>query len=544
MIVGTLRTYSKAHRWRIVIAALIASVAIVAALIHTPPVRARVLSSVLSRLPAAGIEATIDGLDYNLFTLTVGLRSVTLSAVGSDVPFFSADAIRVDLPWSLLAGTLAVQSLEVDRPRVAVVRGENGSLNLPEMAANDADADPQPLGPVRIDRLAIRELDARYADLPASLSVDGRGVTLDLDLEQPDLLAGRLSMSDGVTLRLGDRETRVETLEGDLAFDGATLALRSLILEAPEARLQLEGSVTLLAGAQHMDLRYDARLDAQRVAAWADLEPAPSGQVLLSGAVRGPLATPDVTVAVASDRLAWSSLDGLSINAHAALSGDVVTLESFRATMAGGEVSGEAVLTLADAGSSRLRARFADLDLDTLASVALLDLPVRPASIAGGEATFEWSGQDLSRAKGALALRFRALPARAGRLALAGRLDLELAGGSWSLSLDQRVADSIAVGGNAGGRLAHEDLAMSTLDGRWTVSIARLPDALRRLSAAGLEIDGQLADRIRGTASADFASTARSVPRAHEGRWTQATSGSTRPAPLSPTLASPPRTAA
>lgn len=501
---STLREYVKAHRWLAASTALAATAVAVAVLIHTPPVRAWVLSSLLSRLPAAGLEARIDALDYNLFLLRVGVRGVELSAAGSDVPFFSADAISLDLPWSAVTGTLAVQALDVDRPRIAIVRAPDGSLNLPETAADDPDADAEPIGAVRIDRLAIRGLDARYADTPASLSVDGRGVTLDLDRGQGDLLAGRLSMSDGVTLRVGDRDTRVETLEGDLAFDGAALTIEALALDAPEARLQLDGVVTLLAGEQRLELRYDARLDAERLAPWADLDPAPRGHVTLAGTVRGPLAAPDLTVAVASDGLAWSSLGALSLDARAALSGTLVTLESFRATVAGGEIAGDAVVHLENDGSSHLRARVANLNLGALATVAP-DLPVQLASVADGELTFDWSGSDVSSAEGAAGLRLRATPARAGRLALAGQVDLELADGAWALSLDQRIADAVVLRGQAGGRLARDDFAASTLDGRTTVRIASVPDALRRLSAAGLGIDAQLADRLRGAASADLA---------------------------------------
>ena len=122
------------RRWRVITGACLLTLVLLAGLVHTPLVRAEVLSWALGRLPALGLRADVERLDYNLFTLTVGLEAVTLSAEGSDTPFFSTDAIRLDLPWSNVFETLGIQSLEIDRPRITIVREDAGSLNLPEMA--------------------------------------------------------------------------------------------------------------------------------------------------------------------------------------------------------------------------------------------------------------------------------------------------------------------------------------------------------------------------------------------------------------------------
>ena len=100
-----------------------ALLALVAVAIHTPPVRSAVSSWVVTRLQsAAGVQATIARLDYNLFTLTFSAGNITLAAEGSSVPFFSAEAVRVDLPWTILRGRIAVESLEIDNPSVTIVR--------------------------------------------------------------------------------------------------------------------------------------------------------------------------------------------------------------------------------------------------------------------------------------------------------------------------------------------------------------------------------------------------------------------------------------
>ena len=490
------------RRWQVIAGGCLLIFVLLAGLVHTPPVRAGVLSWALARFPASGLRADVERLDYNLLTLTVSLEAVTLSAEGSDTPFFSTDAVRLDLPWSNVRGTLGIQSLEIDRPRIAIVRENDGSLNLPETAGAE-DADTEPIAPVQIDRLVVRELDARYADASVSLDVDGRGVTLDLAFVPGGRLSGRLSVSDGVTLQLGDHETRMTALEGGVAFDGAALFVDALTLEAPEARMRLDGTVSLLAADQRIDVRYEGRLDAERLAPWVGLDSIPRGQITFSGTAQGPLTAPGVTLDLASDGLAWSTLGNLALEARAEMTGPVARLESFRATLAGGEILGDAELRLDDEGSSRVRAQFADLDMGTLASLAP-DLPVRIAAVAGGDVALEWAAQDVTTALGSVSTRLRASAAGAGALGLAGRLDLELGRGTWKLSFDQRISEAVVLRGDADGRRVRDDLAASTLRGRASLDIGSLPDALRRFRAAGLDIDEEIAERVRGTVSANL----------------------------------------
>jgi outer membrane protein assembly complex protein YaeT len=491
------------HRWRVVAVALLVSFALVVGLIHTSIVRARVLSWAVSELRDSGIRAEVGRLDYNLFALTFGLEDATLTAEGSDTAFFATDAVTLDLPWSIVGGTLAVQSLEIDRPSIVIVRAEDGTLNLPEPAGANPEADAPPTGPLRIDRLVIRDLGLRYGDASMPLSVDGRGVSIDMRGGAGEALTGRISMSDGVTLQLGERETSVSTLEGGLGFDGTTVSMNALTLEAPEARLRLDGTIGLLAGEQRVDVRYEGRLDAERLAPWVGLDPAPSGQVVFSGTALGPLVEPDVSLDVSSDGLAWSTLGPLSFAARTAVSGPIVTLQSFVASLAGGQISGEARLQLDDAGPSSVRTKFQDLNLSTLGSLAP-DLPVNLASIAEGEAALEWTGQDMATAAVKVSVTLRASPVRQRALALAGQIDLVLGQGAWTLSVDQRVADAIVLRGNASGRLESDRLDSSSLGGRVTLTVGSLPDALRRLDAAGLVASEPIAGRVRGGVSASF----------------------------------------
>ena len=60
-----------------------------------------------------------------------------------------------------------------------------------------------------------------------------------------------------------------------MAFDGTTLFIDDLTADAPEAHVRLDGTVDLLADEQRLDLRYEGRLDAERLAPWVGLDPIP-----------------------------------------------------------------------------------------------------------------------------------------------------------------------------------------------------------------------------------------------------------------------------
>ena len=86
-----------------------------------------------------------------------------MAAAGNEIPFFEADAVRLDLPLSAIFGTFGVESIEVDRPRVRIVRSADGSWNLPRSTSQD-DAGPWLREPLRIDRLTVTGLAVQYND--------------------------------------------------------------------------------------------------------------------------------------------------------------------------------------------------------------------------------------------------------------------------------------------------------------------------------------------------------------------------------------------
>ena len=220
--------------------------------------------------------------------------------------------VDVNLPWAIVGGSIGIESLEIDRPRLVIVREEDGTLNLPQ--TTKATADRTRIDSIEIGRLAIRNLELQYADRSQNVSVDGRGISLDLRRDGGPLLEGGLSAApDGITIHAGNRQTRISRLEGKLAFDGTDLRVRELAVESPEGRVRFDGTVNLLDDLELTDLRYEGRLDLERLAPWLAVEPAPSGLVEFSGEADGPLDRLNATVDIAGDRLAWSSLRDISL---------------------------------------------------------------------------------------------------------------------------------------------------------------------------------------------------------------------------------------
>lgn len=438
---------------------------------HAPFVRAGVLSWALARLRTdAGLRVEIGDLDYNLAALTGTLRNVTIAAVEADMPFFHADLVRVDLPWAVVRGSTSIQSLEIEHPRITIVRQEDGVLNLPQTAGSAAHRrETAAIDAVQIERLMVRSLELRYEDRPRQMFVDGRGVTLALPRSTGAMLEGRVSMSDGVTIRVADRETNISRLEGRFAFDGTALAVEELAIESPEGQLRLDGTVTLLPALRLSNLQYAGRADLGRIAPWLRVDHAPRGTVSFSGRV-----------------------DGMT-----------ATVESLRAALGGGEVTGEARLPLDENGLGRARFRWRDIELGQLAEAAA-DLPVRVASTADGTATLEWNGRDVLAARGAVESLLRAASAPGeDAVAISGRAELLLDGDGWLLTHDHRLGTAVALSGSASGRIDRSAPLASTLSGRVSLRVADLRDALRDARALGLALNADGLPRLQGALSAD-----------------------------------------
>jgi len=226
---------SRLRRLLIAVAALAAVALLLIAVAHTGAVRARVLAVAAERVREQfGVDLVADRLDYNLFALSVRLTHLRLKA-GADVPpFFEADELHVDLPWSVVTGAMGIQTLDVARPRVTVVRDADGVLNLPVIPESESEGTP--LERLQIGALSLSNGELSYRDEAGDLSVIARGLAIAFDAaaESP----GRLAIEDGLRIRVGELETATTRFAARLGFDGENLSVDDLDIVAPEASLR------------------------------------------------------------------------------------------------------------------------------------------------------------------------------------------------------------------------------------------------------------------------------------------------------------------
>jgi outer membrane protein assembly complex protein YaeT len=422
------------RRWRLILAAIAAIGLIVVAGLHLPFARARVLSWVAAELGKRGIRFEADRLSYNLLSLTVGLDRVVVAAAGGGTPFLEADAVRLNLPLAALGGALRVQSIEIDRPRLRVIRQADGSWNLPRPAST-AGSGPLLSAPLELNHVVVRNLSVEYTDAIERVAVESRGVSLDLHRAPGRELAGRLSMSERATVRQGDRATTLETLDGRLSFDGRTISIAALDLAALDSRTRIAGTIGPFTADPQLNLDVDATIDAGRVLTWFEVASAPSGRVTVQARFNGPLAAPRTEIHTRSEELVWPAVGPLSLDARATIAAGAAEIASLRVGLAAGDIEATGRVALESEGRSEANVRWRRLDIGALILQAGVTLPIRPAAVADGDLSLSWTGQDLLGARGRLRTSLSEPAASPAGLSLSGRIEASVEDRRWNALL-------------------------------------------------------------------------------------------------------------
>ncbi len=478
-----------AHRRLAILGFVIAGLVVVLGLAHTPFVRGRLLAYAVARVRAdVGIRAQIDNLHYNLFTLRASLGHTSLAASDEAPPFLEFDSFSVDVPWSIVTGRIAIQSLEIVRPRITVNRDLDGELNLPVIAtASEPAPASEPLGPIDVGRLVIRDLEVGYADRPLELSIDGKGATLDMSRADGSPLSGRLTVSDGIRLKLGDRETALSKLDAGLSFDGSALTIDELTADAPEIQLRVDGRVDLLAAAPVVEVRFQGSTLLERLAPWVAPGENLSGALDFSGTATGALDAPGLTLALSATDLGWRDQRGMALDLRSDVTASAATIERLRLTLGGGAIEGRARIGLGDPAASHAELTWTGLDLGSIARTAGVD-QVRITTAADGKATADWTGTDLQTATAAIETALNRGRAPAGALPIDGRVKAALDRGRWTLGIDGLSTRTVRLDGDATGRLNADDLTATTLSGQVRTAVDDLNALLAELRAAGIEL--------------------------------------------------------
>ena len=349
---------------------LLAAGAVVVALVvlvHTPIVRRAALRYAVGIVERDyGIRVEASRLDYNLFSLRVGLADVRVGArlpaeAGSHAsPFFEADYVSVLIPRRTLFGDVFIDDVAVTNGLIRIVRGADGTSNLPA-TRDGGDQEPAPLP---IGRLAVTPLRVEITDAGSrfALAIPSADVALARD-------EGHIALGAPASLRVGDRGTTFAQIAGDARFDGRTLNVRNLQIDADEGRLRLDGALTLIARQPSLDLQVSGTGDLARLAAWGvAASDAPRGEVAFNGRVGGPLTVPTATFDGRSPRVVWQEVVIRNAAVRGQVSAERLDVERLDADFQGGHVGGTFGLPLtADGGLTpldRLQAELA-IALDT-----------------------------------------------------------------------------------------------------------------------------------------------------------------------------------
>ena len=420
----------------VVALALLAVVAI-----HSPPVRARVLRVLVSRLAESGYVVNAAGIDYNLATLTVHLSAVTLATSRApSKPFFAAQEIDAVFPWGVLLGRVDVTRVEVVAPRVTLLRDADGRDNWTIETRRPSSAAPSS---VRIGYARVSELLFVWADQQTSSRVEAR-VSLELTPDGHGV-SGPITMWGPTVVRWRDRETHVAALGGRLSWNARDLSLHDLSLRGPEGTLRTDGRIASVLGEPRIDIQLASDVDLAQLARWVVPDREIAGTAHADARLAGPMAGPEV------------QLTGL------------------RAQIAGGIVTARGRASVGRAGD--LRVEWKQLELASLLRTAIGDVPrATPAESLSGSLDAQWTAPRLEHVH--LTAESRATDINGDA---AGFTKLALVGTRFILSAEDLVAFGVHAEGTLDGTVNGEALARSPVRGSLDVQArdaASLTDAL------------------------------------------------------------------
>lgn len=500
-------------RSRLVRRALLAVVSVVGFLLlvvavaHVGFVRARVLDWVSARVSQDfGILVQAEALRYNLLTASVELRNARLS-VPRDRPFLQADAIRITLDHRVLFGVFELQRLELEQPRVTILRHPDGTTNLP---TSQADPTSSP-APIRLGRVGLRALIVEVEDESAGHRVAAGPINLALDTRVGADTPGTFGPSPvGISIGSTDQPGAVRSLSGTfngrLGFDGSRLTIHDLRLEAPEGRLSLAGWLDVISESTGVEMR--GRLETDLARAGPLL--LPHGDPLTGSAttdvvVRGAMANPTVRLEVKGRNLRFRSTPEIGLAASATYAAGRVDIDRLAVTSDAGEIEATATLHVTTEGGkpgeSRLAGRITRLDLDRALRAAGLSLPVAIGSTAGGNINLSLdAGTPVTldswryvRGDGSIELT----PEGSG-LSLSGRVDLATRDRRWTIGHALlAAAGRTTLEGTIAADLPDSDVP-GTLSGKARLQIQEIRTLLPVLRQAGVVLPAPF-DQIDGT---------------------------------------------
>jgi outer membrane protein assembly factor BamA/autotransporter translocation and assembly factor TamB len=458
-------------------AACILLAVLVGMLVHTAPVRRAVLQRVVVTLADRfHLALRAETLYYNLPARRLALSGVSIAAVDAPAqPFFTADRVELTLAPAVFAGRLAIDLLRIDNARIDVRRRADGTTNLPS-GAESAAGEPAALP---LERLDVPQLVVTVVDEAGDVSLTLPALTLNVGrsggavrLTRPGRVERR-----GVGASIGE-------LSGGVAFDGRALELTRLAAATPDARVAIEGTVSLLVSEPRADLRFAADGDLGALAPWFTDEAMLSGQLSLDGTIRGPLDGPAMAAHLRSESLQWRELSVTRLEADVMADPERIRMAGARGSIAGGGFGAQGDISV-PTGEAALAVSWEGVDLETVARSLGSRARLRPAGRSSGAATIRTGRGDLDGWSVDARARVTASPVSRGRIPVPGAATLSISEGRWRLDAAHEVAGA-PLRARLSGVLDPARFEASTLGGDVTVDETRLAPLLEALRRAGI----------------------------------------------------------
>ena len=503
---------------------LIGLILIGLAVLHLPPVRARVLDRVRGYAQQEfGIALQASSLGYNLLTRSIELRDLSLAATSNGQPFVQADRAVVVLDPAIYLGRFDVSRIAITRPRLTLVRNADGSVNLPPSRPSESASTPLQFGVVSVTGLSVT-LDDRgagrsFAVGPFDLSMDTRDST-----GRPGAFG-----PGGFRLRTGQIDLS-GTIAGRLAFDGTRLRIEELIADTRPGRLVINGWADVIGERPALSAKANVTVDLAEATRLARVDARGLGG-RLDGVidVSGGLTAPVMALTMTSRDALYPRLGAVRLNGRGSFSGTRGTIETLDVDSTAGSLHAEGAIELGEAAKaaartpSHLALRWSNLRIDDLARASGRPLAVPTGSLATGSATVDFAAgdSDISRLRAEATTTFQPVSDKQDSvsLALAGQVDLDLDRGTWSLRHSMRMPRAQASAeGRVTGRLLGSGPLRSTLGGRSELratAIERVVSLIRRVGSSDPTLPEALED-LAGSmrATVDLSGTLER-PRAH-----------------------------
>jgi outer membrane protein assembly complex protein YaeT len=479
------------------------------AVLHLPPVRARVLDRVRGHAAQEfGIALQASSLGYNLFTRSIEVRDLSLAAASGGQPFLQAHRVEVVLDPAIYLGHPTVIRISVTTPRLTLTRNADGTMNLPPSRKDGGSSPPVRLGVVSVTGLSLT-LEDRSAQRSFTVG------PLDLSVDTRDSAGRPGAFGPGAfAVRAGGTEVS-GTIEGRLAFDGTRVRIEDLTAETRPGRLVVSGWADVIGERPAVSANASVSVDVAEAARVARVDARGlGGRLDGTMAVTGELTAPAIAAAIRSSDVVYPPLGSIRLNGRGSFSGTRGLIETFDVDSTAGSLHADGTIELGEAAKaaaatpSHLALRWSNVRIDDLARASGRQPAIQAGALATGSATVDFDAGDSSlgalsrlRTTGTTTLQPVADTASHDSLALTGRVDLELDQGRWSLRHSIRTPRAQAtIAGSVTGRLLDAtDRLRSTLGGRSEFRVDEIASVPSVLRTAGISVPPEAVEGLTGS---------------------------------------------